>query len=98
MLECYKVDILVAIDINKTNAWKECDICHYWYFKYIGFKHEPYICNGCHDLMQKAVNFSDMAIVSIKRNDYRIQFWYTSKNDAINMMKSFNLNKKSGSL
>ena len=98
MLECYKIDILVAIDINKTNASKEWDICHYWYFKNIGFKHEPYICNGCHDLMQKAMNFSDIAIVSIKRNDCRIHFWYTSKNDAINIMKSFNLNKKSGSL
>ena len=21
-----------GIDINKTNASKECDICHYWYF------------------------------------------------------------------
>ena len=44
------------------------------------------------------MNFSDIAIVSIKRNDCRIHFWYTSKNDAINIMKSFNLNKKSGSL
>ena len=21
-----------SIDINKTSASKECDICHYWYF------------------------------------------------------------------
>ena len=30
---------------------KEYDICHYWYFKDIGFKYEKYFCNGCHDLM-----------------------------------------------
>ena len=42
-------------DINKTSVSKECNICHYWYFKDIGFKYEPYICNGCHDLMQKAI-------------------------------------------
>ena len=30
------------------------------------FNYEPYLCNGCHDLMQKALNFNDVAIVSIK--------------------------------
>ena len=44
------------------------------------------------------MNFNDVAIVSFKGSDYRIHFWYISKNDAINMMKSSNLNEKSGSL
>ena len=68
-----------GIDINKTNASKECDICHYWYFSDKNFNYEPYLCNGCHDLMQKAMNFNDVAIVSIKENDYRIHFSYMSK-------------------
>ena len=54
-------------------------------------------CNGCHDLMQKAMNFN-AALVSIKESDYRIHFWYMSKDDAINIMISSNLNEKSGSL
>ena len=37
-----------------------------------GFKFEPYLCNGCHDLMQKFMTLSDIAIVSAKENDYRI--------------------------
>ena len=53
MLEYDRIDISEGIDVNKTSASKECDICHYWYFKDIGFKYEPYLCNGCHDLMQK---------------------------------------------
>ena len=48
--------------------------------------------------MEKAMNFNDVAIVSVKGSDYRIHFWHISKNDAINMMKSSNLNEKSGSL
>ena len=48
--------------------------------------------------MQKAANFNDVAIVSVKGSDYRIHFWYASKNDAINIMKNSNLNEKSGSL
>ena len=55
MLEYDRINILGVIDVNKTSASKECDICHFWYFKDIGFKYELYLCNGCHDLMQKAI-------------------------------------------
>ena len=48
--------------------------------------------------MQKAINFSYVAIVSVNRNYYRIHFWYMSKNDIINITKNSNLNKTSGSL
>ena len=56
MLEYDRVDISEGIDVNKTNLSKECELYHYWYFKDIGFKYESYLCNGCHDLMQKAVS------------------------------------------
>ena len=82
----------------KKNASKECEICHYWYFLDKGFKYEPYLCNGCHNLMQKAMNFNDVAIVSIKENDYRIHFWYMSKDDEINIMNNYSLDEKAGSL
>ena len=36
--------------INQSDKSKECMICHYSYFKDIGYKYEPYVCNGCHDL------------------------------------------------
>ena len=89
MLEYDRIDISEGIDINKTNARKECDICHYWYFLDKNFNYEPDLCNGCHDLMQKAMKFNDDAA-----NGYRIHFWYMSKNDAINIMNNSNLNKK----
>ena len=92
MLEHDKKDISEGIDINKSSASKECDICHYWYFLNKNFSYEPHLCNGCHDLMQKAMNFNDVAIVSIKGNDYRIHFWYMSKNDAVNLMNNSSLN------
>ena len=37
MLEYNRVNISEGIDVNKTSASKECDICHYWYFKDIGY-------------------------------------------------------------
>ena len=98
MLECDKIDISEDIVINKTSASKRCDISHCWYFLNENFSYEPYLCNGCHDLMQKAMNFNDVAITFIKGNDYRIHFWYMSKNDAINLMNNSSLNEKTGSL
>ena len=41
------------------------------------------------------MNFNDVAIASIKGNNYRIHFWYISKNDTINIMNNTNLNEKS---
>ena len=53
MIEYKRIDISEGIDVNKKKLSQECDICHYQYFKDIGFKNEPYLCNGCHDLIQK---------------------------------------------
>ena len=98
MIEYERIDISEGIDVNNTNLSKECDICHYWYFKDIGFKYEPYLCNGCHDLMQKATNFNDIAMVYVKENAYRIHFWYMNKDDAISIMKNSNLIDKNSAL
>ena len=96
MLEYDRIDISEGIDINKISASNECDICHYWYFKDNGFKYDPYLCNGCRDLMPKAMKFNDVAIVYVKGNSYRIHFWYARKNDAINIMNNSNLIDKKG--
>ena len=103
MLECNsikydRINISEGIDVNKTSASKACDICHYWYFKDIGFKYEPYHCNGCRDLMQKAMSFKDVAIVYIKGSAYRIHFWYIIKDDAISIKNNCNLIDKKGVL
>ena len=40
------------------------------------------------------MSFNDVAIVYVKGSAYRIQFWYMSKNDAINIMTNSNSVKK----
>ena len=94
MLEYDRIDVSEGIDVDKTNKSKECNIWHCWYFLDNNFNYDPYLCNGCHDLMQKAMSFKNAAIVSIKGNDYRIHFWYMSQNDAIVIMTNSNLNVK----
>ena len=78
----------------KIESLKEYKMCHYWSFKDIGFKYEPYFCIGCHSLMQKAMNLNDAALVYVKGGAYRIHFWYMSKDDAINITNNSNLNNK----
>ena len=65
-------------------------------FKDIGFTYEPYLCNGCHDLMQKTMSFNVVAIVYVKGSAYRIHFWYISKDDAISIMNTSNLIDRKG--
>ena len=98
MLEYNRIDISEEIDVYRTNKSKECKICHYWYFKDIDFKYEPYFCNGCHGLLQKAVSFNNIVIVYVKGNAYRIHFWYMSKDYPINIMNNSSLIYKMGVL
>ena len=44
------------------------------------------------------MNFNDVAIISVKGSDSRIDFWYMSKDDAINIIKNSDLNEKNGLL
>ena len=98
MLEFDRIDISEGIDVNKISASRECDICSYQYFKDSVFKYESYLCNGCHDLMQKTMSFNNVAIVYVKGSAFRIHFWYMSTNDAIDIMKDSNLVDKMGVL
>ena len=98
MLEFDRIDTSEGVEINKTNASKECDICHYWYPLSNHFNYVPYICNGYHNLIQTAMNFNDVDIVSGKGIDYRIHFLYLSKDDETNITNNSNLNENSGLL
>ena len=51
LLQYERIDVSEGIDPNKSDKSKECMICHYRYFKDIGFKYQPYVCNKCHDFL-----------------------------------------------
>ena len=66
MLEYKRIDVAEGIDTNKSDKSKECDICHYWYFLDKNFNYEPYLCNGCHYLMQKTASYNNVVVVFVK--------------------------------
>ena len=43
MLQNDRIDISEGIDINKTDASKECMLCHYSYFRDIGNDFEQHV-------------------------------------------------------
>ena len=43
---------------------------HYWFFKYIDFKLQPYACNECHDLSMMVYDLDEFMILNIKSVDY----------------------------
>ena len=47
-------------------------VCHYWYFKDIGYEYEQYIYNGFHDLSMLVHDLDDFMILNIKGVDYRL--------------------------
>ena len=74
MLEYDKIDFSEGIDVNKSNKPKQCMLCHYWYFLDKNFTYGPYLCDGCYNIMQKFINFENIAIVHVEKSAYRIYF------------------------
>ena len=94
MLEYDRIHISQGIGINKTNKSKECMLCHYWYFLDKNFSYGPYLCDGCYNILQKSINFKNIAIIHIKKSVYRIYFPYMSKREAKKLMNNSNLSDK----
>ena len=83
MLRYQKIDVSEGIDVNKTSASKECELCHHWFFKYVGFKFEEHVCNGCHDLLTMAYSLKNIAILSAKGATFKCLLTGISKNEAL---------------
>ena len=91
----YRIDTSEGIDVNKTVASKEYDICHYLYFLSYSFKFQSNVCNRCHALLMMSMNISDIAILNITSSDYWFIVTLISKNEVINLMQNVDLTKNS---
>ena len=83
MLWYQRIDVSEGIDVNKTSASKECELCHYWFFKDVGFKFEKHVCNKCHDLLAMAHSLKNLAILSARATTFRYLLMSISKNEAL---------------
>ena len=78
-----RINVPEGTDIYKTSVSLRCIICNY-YFINVNFIFELKACDGCHDLMQKALSFNELGITSFKR---QIIEFFLDKHEAINIGK-----------
>ena len=88
MLQYQKIDVSEGIDVSKTRASKKFELCHYWFFKNIGFKFEEHVCNKCHDLLTIAYSLKVIAILNGKGATFRYILTGFSKNEGLKSLNS----------
>ena len=88
MLRYQKLDVSEGIDVNKISQSKECELCHYWFFKDVGFKFEEHVCNRCHHLLTMAHSLKNIAILSAKGATFRCILMGISKNEGLKRLNN----------
>ena len=88
LLRYQKIDVSERIDVNKPSKSKECEFCHYWFFKDIEFKFEKHVCNRCHDLLTMAHSLKNIAILSAKGVTFRCILIGISKNEGLKRLNN----------
>ena len=88
MIQYKKIDVSQETDVSKTSASKECELCHYWFFKDIEFKFEEHVCNKCHDLLTIAYSLKDIAILNAKGATFRCILMGISKNEGLKRLNN----------
>ena len=83
MLQYPEIDASEEIDVNKTGTSKECELCHYWFFKDIGVKFEEHVCSKCHGLLTIACSLKDIAILNAKGATFRYILMGISQNEGL---------------
>ena len=94
MLQYEKIDISERTDTNKTSASKKCELCHYWYFKDVGFKFDSHVCNKCRDVLITAYELKNIAILNVKEVYFRHILLSISRDEAVNRLNNYVLEDK----
>ena len=87
-MQYQKIDVSEGIDVNKTSASEQCELCHYWFLKDVGFKFEKHVCNGCHDLLTMAYSLKNIAKLRAKRATFRSVLMGISKNEDLKRLNN----------
>ena len=94
MLEYEKIDVSEGIDISRTNASKECMLCHYWCFKDVGYKFEPHVCNKCLNVLMTPYELKNITKLNVKGVNFRSILWGISRDESINRLNNSGLGDK----
>ena len=88
MLQYQATDVSDWTDVNKTSALKEFELCHYWFFKDVGFKFEEHAFDKFHELLTMAYSLKNIAILSVKENTFRCILMGNRKNEGLKRLNN----------
>ena len=88
MMQCNKIHVSKGFHVNKASASKECELCHYWIFKNIGFKFEEHVCNKCHDLLTITHSLKDIVRLGAKGATFNCILMGISKNEGLKRLNN----------
>ena len=71
---------------------------NWWYFLDKNFSNGPYLCDGCYSIMQKSIDFKNIAIAYVKTSACRIHFLCMSKHKVKKLIANSNLIDEKGIL
>ena len=90
---------LNEIDVNKCeDTLRKCNLCLYYYFVFKNFNYQRYLCDGYHDMSEKALSMQHLAIMYHYGQACCVNFMFMSKNDAFNLIKNSIIIDKKGTL
>ena len=82
MAQYAKASVSEGTDIGKTSLSNEYMLCHYWYFKDVGFKFEQHVCNKYHDCLW------NRKYGSVKGVAFRCTLWGICMDKAVNRLNN----------
>ena len=71
---------------NKSKEGVKCMFCNHYYFR-DNFNYQAYICNDCHKFSMTVMDLSDVFVLNIKGNDYRVYISDLDKKEAMIILK-----------
>ena len=88
MLQNRKIDVSEGIDIDKTSTSKEFELCHYWFFKDVGFKFQEHAFDKFHELLTRAYSLKNIAILSVRENTFTCILMGSRKNEGLKRLNN----------
>ena len=83
MLQYEEISASERIDVNKTSASKECELCHYLFFDDVGFRFEEHVCNKCHDFLMTAYELKNIVILSARGATFKCILWGIGRDEGL---------------
>ena len=70
-------------------------LSHYWYFKDVGFRFDPHVCNKCQDVLMSGYELENIVILNVK--EYILDLFYggISRDEAVDRLNNSVLEDKS---